>query len=99
MDYPVAGLVLYGLGAWGLLKEALAVEDAVRLLVLADLFAYSRYTLTMNPERTADGRRERRRPAWPPGSARSTARARARTSCRRPGPSPKRWSDYYILRL
>ncbi len=53
MDYPVAGLVLYGLGAWGLLKDALPVEVAVRLLVLADLFAYSRYTLTMNPERTA----------------------------------------------
>ena len=28
------------------------------------------------------------RPAWPPGSGRSTASARARTSCRRPGPSP-----------
>ena len=53
MDYPVAGLVLYGLGAWGLLKDALPVEVAVRLLVLADLFAYSRYTLTMNPEHTA----------------------------------------------
>ena len=53
MDYPVAGLVLYGLGAWGLLKDALPVEVAVRLLVLADLFAYSRYTMTMNPEHTA----------------------------------------------
>ncbi len=52
MDYPVAGLVLYGLGAWGLLKDALPTEVAVRLIVLADLFAYSRYTLTMNPEHT-----------------------------------------------
>ncbi len=54
MDFPVAGLVLYGLGAWGLLKGALPVEDAVRLLVLADLFSYARYTLTMAPERTSE---------------------------------------------
>ncbi len=52
MDYPVVGLVLYGLGAWGLCKDAMPVEDAVRLLVLADLFAYARYTITMSPERT-----------------------------------------------
>jgi hypothetical protein len=54
LDYPVAGLVLYGLGAWGLLKDALPVEDAVRLLVLADLFAYARYTLTLSPEYTTE---------------------------------------------
>lgn len=52
LDYPVAGLVLYGLGAWGLLKDALPLEDAVRLLVLADLFAYARYALSMSPEHT-----------------------------------------------
>ena len=61
MDYPVVGLVLYGLGAWGLCKDALPVEDAVRLLVLADLFAYARYTITMSPERTGL-RAEDRRP-------------------------------------
>ena len=54
MDYPVAGLVLHGLGAWGLLKRALDPEDAVRLLVLADLFAYPRFTITMDPARTHD---------------------------------------------
>jgi hypothetical protein len=29
-------------------------EDAVRLLVLADLFAYPRFTATMDPARTHD---------------------------------------------
>ena len=54
MDYPVAGLVLHGLGTWGLLKHALDPEDAIRLLVLADLFAYPRFTTTMDPARTHD---------------------------------------------
>jgi len=54
MDYPVAGLVLHGLGAWGLLKRALDPEDAIQLLVLADLFAYPRFTTTMDPARTHD---------------------------------------------
>jgi hypothetical protein len=49
MDYPVAGVVLYGLGAWGLLRDVLPVEDAVRLLVLADQFGYARFTITMDP--------------------------------------------------
>jgi hypothetical protein len=52
LDYPVAGTVLHGLGAWGLLREAMPLDDAVRLLVLADLFSYARYTPTMSPERT-----------------------------------------------
>ncbi|MFC4588847.1 ATP-binding protein [Sphaerisporangium corydalis] len=46
-DYPVMGMVLAGLGIWSLLKEALPVEEAVRLLVLADRFAYNRFTPTM----------------------------------------------------
>jgi hypothetical protein len=54
MDYPVAGMVLHGLGTWGLLKRAMDVEDAVRLLVLAELFAYPRFTLTMDPARTSE---------------------------------------------
>ena len=49
MDYPVAGMVLHGLGTWGLLKRAVETEDAIRLLVLADLFAYPRFTATMDP--------------------------------------------------
>ncbi|GIH65356.1 BTAD domain-containing putative transcriptional regulator [Microbispora siamensis] len=46
-DYPVMGMVLAGLGIWGLLKGALPAEEAVRLLVLADRFAYNRFTPTM----------------------------------------------------
>ena len=52
MDYPVAGVVLYGLGAWGLLRDVLPTEDAVRLLVLADRFGYARFTITMDPQST-----------------------------------------------
>ncbi|HEX5087011.1 MAG TPA: BTAD domain-containing putative transcriptional regulator [Nocardioides sp.] len=63
MDYPVAGLVLHGLGTWGLLKKAMDPEDAIRLLVLADLFAYPRFTVTMDPART-DGEAERVAPGF-----------------------------------
>ncbi|MFF0309254.1 ATP-binding protein [Streptosporangium sp. NPDC004379] len=46
-DLPVIGMVLAGLGVWGLLKGAMPAEEAVRLLVLADRFAYNRFTPTM----------------------------------------------------
>jgi predicted ATPase/DNA-binding SARP family transcriptional activator len=52
MDYPVAGMVLHGLGTWGLLRKAMDSEDAIRLLVLAELFAYPRFTVTMDPAQT-----------------------------------------------
>jgi hypothetical protein len=61
LDYPVSGLVLFSLGAWGLLRDALARDDAVRLIVLADRFAYNRTMPTMSWERiTAEA--ERRAP-------------------------------------
>jgi hypothetical protein len=47
LDYPVAGMVLFALGAWGLLRDVTSVDHAVRLLVLADLFAYNRTIPTM----------------------------------------------------
>ncbi len=53
MDFPVAGLVLFGLGIWALLKEERPVEDAVRVLVLADRFAYHRFAPTMRWSRIA----------------------------------------------
>jgi MalT-like TPR region len=53
LDYPVTGLLLFGLGAWGLLRQAAAAEDAVRLLALADRFAYNRATPTLLWERIA----------------------------------------------
>ena len=49
MDYPVAGMVLHGLGTWGLLKQAMDPEDAIRLLVLAELFAYPQFTTHHGP--------------------------------------------------
>lgn len=46
-DYPVLGMVLAGMGIWGLLKGTLPAEEAVRLLVLANRFAYHRFVPTM----------------------------------------------------
>ena len=54
LDFPVAGSVLYALGAWGLFRRTLPLEDAARLLVLADRFACTRYSPTMTPSRTHD---------------------------------------------
>lgn len=42
LDLPVAGMALAALGIWALRHGALPAEDAVRLLVLADRFAYNR---------------------------------------------------------
>jgi hypothetical protein len=47
LDIPVAGMVLFGLGTWGLLRGAAPADDAVRLLVLAERFAYNRTIPTM----------------------------------------------------
>jgi predicted ATPase/DNA-binding SARP family transcriptional activator len=54
LDFPVAGSVLYALGAWGLFRRTMPLEDAARLLVLADKFACTRYSPTMTPSRTRD---------------------------------------------
>jgi predicted ATPase/DNA-binding SARP family transcriptional activator len=53
LDYPVAGMVLFALGSWSLLREAAPADDAVRLLVLADRFAYNRTIPRMAWERIA----------------------------------------------
>ncbi|HEX7717922.1 MAG TPA: AAA family ATPase, partial [Marmoricola sp.] len=47
LDYPVCGVVLLALGCWGLRHSALPAETAVRLLVLADRFAYNRSVPTL----------------------------------------------------
>ncbi|RNL81362.1 ATP-binding protein [Nocardioides marmorisolisilvae] len=47
LDFPVCGLALFGLGAWGLRRGTMPAQDAVRLLVLADRFAYNRSVPTM----------------------------------------------------
>ncbi|HET7051614.1 MAG TPA: BTAD domain-containing putative transcriptional regulator [Solirubrobacteraceae bacterium] len=51
LDYPVAGMVMFALGAWGLLRRAMPADHALRLLVLADRFAYNRSIPTMAWER------------------------------------------------
>ncbi|MDN5933751.1 MAG: hypothetical protein L0I24_22215, partial [Pseudonocardia sp.] len=51
LDYPVAGTVLFALAGWGLLREAGSADPAVRLLVLAEGFAYNRTVPTMAWER------------------------------------------------
>lgn len=48
LDMPVCGLALFSLGAWGALHGRLPVDDAIRLLVLADRFAYNQSIPTMN---------------------------------------------------
>jgi len=51
LDYPAAGMLLFALGAWSLLREAAPPEDALRLLALADRFAYNQTIPTMRWER------------------------------------------------
>jgi predicted ATPase/DNA-binding SARP family transcriptional activator len=50
-DYPASGLLLFALGAWSLLRRAAPAPDAVRLLALAERFAYNRMIPTMLWER------------------------------------------------
>ncbi|SDM11747.1 Predicted ATPase [Nonomuraea jiangxiensis] len=40
LDYPLCGSMLFAVGAWGLLRRAMAPRDAIGLLVLAERFAY-----------------------------------------------------------
>jgi hypothetical protein len=51
LDYPVTGMLLFGLGAWALLRRAAPAQDAIRLLTLADRFSYNREIPTMRWER------------------------------------------------
>ncbi|TCK24346.1 AAA family ATPase [Pseudonocardia endophytica] len=54
LDYPVLGTLLFGIGLWGLRRDALPVEPAVRLVVLADRFSYSRSAPTLAWANAAD---------------------------------------------
>ena len=88
LDFPVAGLALFALGAWGLLRDAAPVEDAVELLVLAERFAYNRMIPTMAWERIAPHAEARA-----PGriaALRDGARRPAAAGAARPGARPGR---------
>jgi predicted ATPase/DNA-binding SARP family transcriptional activator len=58
-DFPVFGMALFALATWSLLRQALPAPDAVRLLVLAERFAYGRMVPTMAWERIAPHAEER----------------------------------------
>ena len=53
LDYPVAGLALFALGVWGLLRDAAPAGDAAELLAFAERFAYNRMIPTMAWDRIA----------------------------------------------
>ena len=62
LDYPMIGIALFALGSVGVYhRHALAPEDAVRLLVLADRFAYNR----LQPDAVLGRRRGRAEEAAP----------------------------------
>jgi hypothetical protein len=58
LDYPVVGQQLFALGAWCLLRRAADADDAIRLLVLAERFAYNRWVPTLMWERIAPAAEE-----------------------------------------
>ena len=45
IDFPVTGVVMFALGAWGLFQAAFDPRAAVTLVVLAERFSYARYTV------------------------------------------------------
>jgi hypothetical protein len=53
LDFPITGMVLFALGAWGLALEDTEPSTAVRLLALAERFAYNRFAPTLSWERVA----------------------------------------------
>jgi hypothetical protein len=48
LDFPVCGMSVFALGTWGLLRGAVPVRDAVRLLVIAERFSFSRHAPTLD---------------------------------------------------
>jgi hypothetical protein len=54
LDYPAVGVVLFALGTWNLRHGPTAADDALRLLALAERFAYNRSAPTTD---------------WPPAAA------------------------------
>ncbi len=51
LDFPMCGSLLFALGVWGLVREALDPRDAIGLLVVAERFAYNNTMPCMSFER------------------------------------------------
>ncbi|MFI6316388.1 ATP-binding protein [Nonomuraea sp. NPDC050556] len=47
LDYPLCGSMFFAVGAWGLVRGAMAPRDAVAFLVLAERFSYNRTAPSM----------------------------------------------------
>ena len=89
MDYPVAGMVLHGLGTWGLLKGRRWIpRTPIRLPGPRRAVRLPAVHGDHGPGAHRRGGRAGRARPGRPAPRRSTASAGARTSCRRPGPSP-----------
>jgi hypothetical protein len=78
LDLPVAGLALFALGTWVLLREEAPADTPLRLLALADRFAYNRTVPTM---------------AWEPAAARADAVAPGRLAELRTGYAGRRTGE------
>jgi predicted ATPase/DNA-binding SARP family transcriptional activator len=48
LDFPVCGMSVFALGTWGLMRGATPARDAVRLLVTAERFSFSRHAPTLD---------------------------------------------------
>jgi tetratricopeptide (TPR) repeat protein len=48
IDCPILGMQMFALGAWGLLHDAIAVPEALRLLALAKHFSYVRMSPSLS---------------------------------------------------
>jgi hypothetical protein len=90
LDYPVAGMVMFALGAWGLLRRAIPAAHALRSVCLQPLDPDNgvgadhpaRRGVNPRADRGAVGRVRRRSPAGPAGAGATGGRAARRLNAR-----------------
>ena len=54
LDFPVAGMMVFGIGAWALLKRTMPPRIALTLIAIADRFAYHRLAPSLRWERIVE---------------------------------------------
>ncbi|WP_051090696.1 ATP-binding protein [Smaragdicoccus niigatensis] len=54
LDFPVAGMMVFGIGAWALLRGTMPVRTALTLIAIADRFAYHRLAPALRWERIVE---------------------------------------------